>query len=166
MSTRMKAILGAAGLVLILVAANFAVWQHEGTLARGQVMYLRLAPVDPRSIMQGDYMALRFEVAAKLGRDAPAHGRAVMRLDPRGVAEFVRVHQGEALAANERLLEFRGRGARTRIVTDAYFFEEGQGRRYANARFGELRVRPDGVALLVALADESLARLGESRYSR
>jgi uncharacterized membrane-anchored protein len=166
MSTRMKAILGAAGLVLILAAANFAVWQHEGTLARGQVMYLRLAPVDPRSIMQGDYMALRFELDTKLGANAPRHGQAVVRLDARGVAEFVRVHQGEALAANERLLEFRGRGRRSRIVTDAYFFEEGQGGRYATARFGELRVRPDGVALLVALSDESLARLGESRYSR
>lgn len=166
MSTRMKAILGAAGLLLVLGAANFAVWQHESTLARGQVMYLRLAPVDPRSIMQGDYMALRFELDTKLGANAPRHGQAVVRLDARGVAEFVRVHQGEALAADERLLEFRGRGRRARIVTDAFFFEEGQARAYANARFGELRVRPDGVALLVGLADESLARLGVSRYSR
>ncbi|MGL5293385.1 MAG: GDYXXLXY domain-containing protein, partial [Aeromonas sp.] len=42
----------------ILVAINIAVWHHERALSQGEVVLLELAPVDPRSLMQGDYMRL------------------------------------------------------------------------------------------------------------
>jgi len=48
---------------------------REGThQARRQVVYLELAPVDPRSLIQGDYMALRFALAreCKLEATPPA----------------------------------------------------------------------------------------------
>jgi uncharacterized membrane-anchored protein len=167
MSARMKLLLGAAGLLLVLGAANHAVWRHEQTLAQGQVMYLRLAPVDPRSLMQGDYMALDFALGGGgLPDTAPHHGRLVMKLDDRKVAQYVRLHQGEALERGEALLEYRLRDRRRPfIVTDAWFFQEGHGERYQRASFGELRVRDDGQALLVALADAGLNRMGASRYA-
>ncbi|MFX7329222.1 GDYXXLXY domain-containing protein, partial [Acinetobacter baumannii] len=34
--------------------------QKEMLLKEGQLVLLPLAPVDPRSLMQGDYMALRY----------------------------------------------------------------------------------------------------------
>jgi uncharacterized membrane-anchored protein len=160
MIARMKTLLGAAGLVLVLGGANYTVWDHERTLAQGQAMYLALAPVDPRSLMQGDFMALNFALGARLPPDAPQHGRMVVKLDERRVAEYVRLHAGEALAPGEALLEYRLRNNRTRIVTDAWFFEEGRGDRFAGARFGELRVRADGQALLVGMADAALAPMG------
>lgn len=51
------------GLLLALIVANRGIAGHERTLAEGRVVLLELAPVDPRSLMQGDYMALRFDVA-------------------------------------------------------------------------------------------------------
>lgn len=166
MNARVKAALGGFGLVLVLGAANWTVWGHEQTLKQGQAMYLKLAPVDPRSIMQGDYMALNFALGASVPADAPNHGRMVVRLDERRIASFARIHRGEALASGEALLEYRLRNGRPRIVTDAWFFEEGQGKPYQQARFGELRVRADGQALLVGMADDALKRLGEARFSR
>lgn len=154
----------AAGLVLLLGATNFTVWRHERTLAEGELMYLELAPVDPRSLMQGDYMALRFAIDEGLRKpEAPSHGRAVVRLDERRVGAFVRVHGGEALAPGEALLEYRKRDRGVRIVTDAYFFQEGTAERYAKAKYGEVRARADGQALLVRLRDANLAPLGEPR---
>ncbi|WP_414673872.1 GDYXXLXY domain-containing protein, partial [Marinimicrobium sp. UBA4509] len=40
----------------ILVLVNFSIYEKEQHLAQGEIMYLELAPVDPRSLMQGDYM--------------------------------------------------------------------------------------------------------------
>ena len=46
--------------VFVLVVVNGSIWQKERHLAEGEIVYLELAPVDPRSLIQGDYMALNF----------------------------------------------------------------------------------------------------------
>ena len=38
----------------------------ERIKTNGERIFLALAPVDPRSLMQGDYMALRFEIATHI----------------------------------------------------------------------------------------------------
>ena len=60
-----KALVIAAG-VLLLAAVNWGIYSRERLLASGRVVMLELAPVDPRSLMQGDYMALRFALAESL----------------------------------------------------------------------------------------------------
>ena len=166
MSRNLQRILGIAGLALALAMANLAVKRHEETLAGGRRMYLELAPVDPRSLMQGDYMQLQFRVGVDAGRvkDLAATGRMVVRLDERGIGRFVRVHRGEPVAAGEALLEYRVRGRGVRVITDAWFFEEGRGKVYEGARYGEVRARDDGVALLVGLRDANLAPVGTPRF--
>jgi uncharacterized membrane-anchored protein len=149
----------AAGLALILVGVNWTIWSREQLLSSGEVVLLELAPVDPRSLMQGDYMALNFRVAAQVprGEDAtPSQGQLVIARGDDGVAAFVRVHDGEPLAANERLLDYRVRERRVRIVTNAYFFEERQAERFTAAQYGELRLARDGKALLVGMRDKDL----------
>ena len=58
----------------------------------------------------------------------------VVRLDERKVGTFVRVHAGGALAANEKLLEYRIRRGGPRIITDAYHFQEGQAKVFERER--------------------------------
>ena len=48
------------------------------------------------------------------------------------------------------------KGGRWTLVTDAWFFREGDGERWQKARYGEFRVAPDGRALLVGMADAEL----------
>jgi uncharacterized membrane-anchored protein len=125
---------------------------------------LELAPVDPRSLMQGDYMALRFEVAddafGRGPREDARNGRIVVRLDERGVASFVRRDEGEPLAAGEVLLRYRIRDRQVKFATNAFFFQEGHAQHYAGARYGEFRVSPSGELLLTHLRGENLERLG------
>lgn len=157
------------GIVLLLGVANFTVYQREQLLHRGSAVILELAPVDPRSLMQGDYMALRFEVAAKV-QSAPAltqqisDGHLVLKRDASNVGRFVRLWKdGDSLAGDEFRLRFRQRSNEMRIVTNAWFFREGEAARFSSARFGELRVAENGDALLVAMRDKDQKLLGERK---
>ena len=63
------------GLALVLAVAS-GIWQREQLLGSGRVVILELAPVDPRSLMQGDYMALTFAAGADArGPSGPDPGR-------------------------------------------------------------------------------------------
>lgn len=152
-----------AGLV-ILAAVNWTVWQRERLVTNGRVVLLELAPVDPRSLMQGDYMALRFRAASEAfgpGRVATdaADGHLVLRLDDKGVAQFVRRDDTTPLAADEIRMRFRVRGGTPRFATNAFFFEEGSATRYSEARYGEFRIDGNGEAILTGLRDRELRGL-------
>jgi len=62
----MRKILIVAVTMLILTAINFKIYQTEHFLKDGKSVYLKLAPVDPRSLMQGDYMAFRYDIENSL----------------------------------------------------------------------------------------------------
>ena len=116
--------------------------------------------------MQGDYMALRFEVAnAAFARNMTAEssdGHIVVNVSDDGVAAFRRFDDGTPLAPDEARLRYRIRGGAPRFATNAYFFEEGRAQEYANARFGEFRVAADGEAILTGLRDAQRQPLGTS----
>lgn len=162
-----KAIAVVAG-ILLLAAVNWTIVGRERLLETGQVVLLELAPVDPRSLMQGDYMALRFKLANEaFGRErgrergGPAEdGRIVVRVGDRGVAAFARMDGGEPLGAGEARLRYRVREGAVKFATNAFFFQEGSGHLYARARYGEFRVAPDGEMLLARLVGENFERLG------
>lgn len=162
MSTRARRWLAAATAALVLLAVNLQIRSSEDLLAHGRSFYLQLAPVDPRSLMQGDYMVLNFELANQLQQQLSPHdqsGQAVIRLDSRGVGQTIRVLQSDWQPEQEVLLNFRRSGWRVYMGSDAYFFEEGQGERFERARFGHFRADGKGRALLVELCDEALQPL-------
>jgi uncharacterized membrane-anchored protein len=148
-----------AGLVLVLVVPNALVLQKERLLAGGTLVLLELAPVDPRSLIQGDYMQLDYAIARQFAdshRVWPRTGQIVVSLDADGVARLVRRHDGQTpLGQSEHLLTYRRRGGRIRVGTDAFHFQEGQAARYQRARYGALRVAPSGTSVLVGLRDST-----------
>ena len=150
--------------VLVLLVANTAIWQKEDLIAHGQALFVPLAPVDPRSLMQGDYMALRFaftESMAPLNTELAAGQRphVVALRDGRGIATQVRPDLGAPLATNELRIELTPKNGDWVLVTDAWFFKEGEADRWALAKFGEFRVAPNGRALLVGLRGADLKQL-------
>ncbi|NNK63688.1 MAG: GDYXXLXY domain-containing protein, partial [Gemmatimonadetes bacterium] len=89
MTTRLTRALILAGALLVLVGVNYSIYEKEQVVRTGQTIYVTLAPVDPRSLMQGDYMALRFRLAEDIEswRAADARvRRAPLVVDDRGVA--------------------------------------------------------------------------------
>jgi uncharacterized membrane-anchored protein len=136
----------AAAVLLVLGVVNYSIFAKERIRGHGERVLLELAPVDPRSLMQGDYMALRFRIAEEIRAETSGTAPVVLdahrvaRLDPEGRAESLR-------------LRYRIRRGRVWLGTNAYFFEEGDAERFAGARYGEFRVdRDTGEAVLVGMA--------------
>lgn len=153
-----------AGLV-VLAIANYAIYSKELLLADGRIVLLELAPVDPRSLMQGDYMALRFKVAdVVLGRgkarEGLRDGRIVIKLDAQGVGSFARFDDDTQTGPDEVRMRYRIRNGQAKFATNAFFFQEGDARLYQAARYGEFRVDMKGEAILTGLRGQDLAPLG------
>jgi len=156
-----KALIIVAG-VIVLAVVNWNIAARERIVTDGKVVLLDLAPVDPRSIMQGDYMALRFAIANDVLRALPdrADGRVVVQVGSDGVGAFRRIDDGTPLAADELALRYRVRERQAKVATNAFFFEEGRGSDYSGARYGEVRVGPDGDAILTGLRDAKREPMG------
>ena len=151
----------ALGALLVLGVVNAAIVGKETIKREGDTVYLPLAPVDPRSLMQGDYMALRFTLVRELealNEKAPSvrregeTGFAGVVLDAQRVG---RLATADAPASVR--LRYRIRDRQVWLGTNAFFFEEGSADRFSGARYGEFRVdRTSGEAVLVGLRDTAL----------
>jgi uncharacterized membrane-anchored protein len=149
--------------VCTLAVVNVGILQKERTIAQGRKVFVELAPVDPRSLMQGDYMRLNFRLPAQDGETGAVdtlHGgrpHAIGKLDGQGIVQWLRMGSAdEPLAPGEQRFALTARDGRWTLVTDAWYFREGDGQRWEQARYGEFRVEPDGRALLVGMADAQL----------
>ena len=162
-------------LLLCLTVVNFEIYQKERILTQGQTVFLKLAPVDPRSLLQGDYMALRFEMAdqiaasletesggAKQDRWRVLDGYAVVKLDNEKVGEFKRLYDKQPRNADEILMRFRLRNGAIKFATNAFFFQEGHARRYESAEYGKFKVSADGELILASLHDREFRNLATS----
>jgi len=140
------------GLALVVAVFVGLVVQKERVLRDGEPVLLRLAPVDPRSLIAGDYMRLSYAIRADV--HWPADGWLVLRPDANGVGQLVRPYApGEALAPGELKLRYRRRQSQMRLGAEAFYFEEGDAELYRSAAYGELRVASSGESVLVGLRD-------------
>jgi len=151
----MKAILLVLSSLLVLVILNLQVVKKEQLLKEGQTMLLRLAPRDPRSLMQGDYMRLNYAIAREVNPGPQGgSGLMVVSLDSHQVVKFLRIHQDETLQPGEHLLRYYERGGELKIGAESYLFQEGNAELYAKAVYGMLKVDSSGKSVLVGLCGE------------
>lgn len=149
--------------LLVLVFVNYQTYQREQIVLNGRVVLLQLAPVDPRSLIQGDYMRLRYAIANSID-DATdlERGYVVVHIDSNNVAHYARIHNTSSpLADNEILLPFRQESwGQPYVGPMSFFFQEGHAKYYNDAAYGEIRVSKSGSILLVGLRDSNLKPLG------
>ena len=159
--------------LVILGLVNHSIYSREQLISNGTTVLLELAPVDPRSLMQGDYMALRFAVTAearKALRDnqdqssgantVPAgDGYVILTLDENGIGRFSRLDDSTALQQGEVKMLYRQRGNKMKFATNAFFFQEGNAALYEAAKFGEFKVAENGDSILVAMWNETFEKI-------
>jgi len=150
--------------VLVLGILNYGIYEKEQIKSRGETLLLKLAPVDPRSLMQGDYMRLRYaierDIPKELARKQEKRGYMVILPDEKGVAAFVGFYQGETLARGEKLLRYHKKyDSSVKIVPDSFLFQEGHGAYYQAAEYGEFRIDNSGNHVLVGLTDKNYQRI-------
>lgn len=141
----------------VLVALNALVWQNESQLSRGQRLYLSLQ--DDSSPQAGDEtVQLRYEIAAPIDRrrsEGAVGGTAVVALDDRNVARFVRPYSGESLDDHEHVLRWRHNRWIT-IGPKQCRVEDPEDGRLEDAAYVEFVVSESGVPMLVGLRDSDL----------
>ncbi|UIR55038.1 GDYXXLXY domain-containing protein [Sphingobacterium sp. SRCM116780] len=147
-----------ANLLIIIAYFSFTIVQKEKILKDGQVILLQLAPVDPRSLMQGDYMTLRYALAQKFTlNDVSRRGYLVVKLNRSGVAEALRIQSNMTpLNKEEIVIKYTMPNKYTLLIgAESYFFQEGEAAKYDKAKFGGIQVDDKGNSLLIGLYDEN-----------
>ncbi|HRD06583.1 MAG: GDYXXLXY domain-containing protein [Saprospiraceae bacterium] len=149
-------------LILLLVYFNGSIISKEDLLKNGKLVLLELAPVDPRSLMQGDYMSLRYKISEGLKPDSMAkQGYCVVKQDANGIAQKQHFQNEKSpLSADELLIKYHYADQwNIHIGAESYFFQEGQSEKYQKAKYGGIRVDKDGNSVLVGLYDEQRERI-------
>lgn len=157
-----KWILILINLVILIVLFNNSIIKKEELLSNGETILLELAPVDPRSLMQGDYMRLNYEISNNIEIDSISkRGFCVIKLNENGIAEKVRIQENKTPIKNDEFIiaytsrEWNG----INIGAESYFFQEGEAEKYEKAKYGGLVVDNNGNSLLIGLFDENKVKI-------
>ena len=149
-------------LVLLLVFFNNSVMKKERILKEGKLILLELAPVDPRSLMQGDYMTLRYKISEGINaKSISKRGYCVVQLQSNGkIADKVRLERDKTpLNENEYLIKYTAGKWSINIGAESFFFQEGQAGKYDKAKYGGIKTAQDGNSLLIGLYDKQLKKI-------
>ena len=161
--TRARILIALATLAITLGLANWDIARKRAVVADGALLLLELRPVDPRSLLQGDYMALALVDAAMPDqatiKQLPYQGTVILSLDDNRVGRYARLDDGSPLKPDELRVKYRRHeewtGARLDYGAQSFFFQEGDAELYQNAKYGVLHVAGDGGTVLTDLADEN-----------
>ena len=145
-------------MLAVLIASGAIIGRNEALIANSETVFVELAPVDPRSLLQGDYMRLAVRLPPKL-QSGDASAMVIGVRDGRNIVQLQRMDDRQPLAANELRVALTRKDGRWILASDAWFFQEGEAKRYANARYGEYRVGKDGRTLLTGLRGPALEKL-------
>jgi len=145
--------------IFILAIINYSVYKKEDIIKNGKTIYLELAPIDPRSLMQGDYMALRFKLEDNIKQALKkennflknSKGKVLVKLDKNNLANFSNLFIGQKMAKDELILKYKVRDYKVSIGTNAFFFQEGKNKKYQNAKYGKFKLSKNQEIILVDL---------------
>jgi len=154
MSNNIKKILLIINIVILFVVTGFSANKEEGYKKSNSYFYLELAPVDPRSLLQGDYMTLNYDITDKAqeiifngiydSKDENnkfldmRKGYIVVSLDENKVAKFVKLSKEKTDEKDLLFIAFKSDGFNVNINANSYLFQEGTGDKYENARYSKV----------------------------
>ncbi|MDR6549284.1 GDYXXLXY domain-containing protein [Paenibacillus qinlingensis] len=153
-------------LILLQVGAmSLQIGKSEYLLSHGKLIKLQLEPLDPRSLIQGDYVRLRYTISLPPMyqnnlEERTGKGKVAVVLAPSGnseVYEFRREYKpGESLSPEEIRLNGEREGYEGIVYgIENFFIPEGTGREYEQkAKFAEVKVSTNGDAILVRLTEK------------
>lgn len=156
-----KRIIILVNLILFLGFFGYSLFKKETLLSEGKLVLLELAPVDPRSLMQGDYMELRYDITTKFNTDTIAkRGFCVIQLNNNNVGVNPRLQSASTpLNKGEYLIKYTSNNRRINIGSESFFFQEGKAKIYEKGKYGALRIDNKGNSLLVGLYNDKFEEI-------
>lgn len=150
--------------IIVLIAYNYSIYKSEKLIEESSLVFFELAPADPRSLMQGDYMRLNY-TNSTLSNSEISHKKGVLvfNLDSQNVAHKIRLQEQKyPLEDNEKIIRYSKRNSwQLNFGAESYFFQEGDADIYAEAKYGGLRINEEGKSILIGLYNKSFELLGE-----
>ncbi|MGG5577874.1 GDYXXLXY domain-containing protein [Myroides sp. C15-4] len=154
-------------LTLVLFGGFFlrAIQQKESTIKEGKLVLFALAPVDPRSLIQGDYMQLNYAINEQLRTAVEdrstihKRGYVIIHVDQQQRGSFQGISTARPMLEGDSLLAvkyFNWDGFTLAVGAESYFFQEGKDSLFEQAKYGGLRIDPKGNSVLIGLYDEEL----------
>lgn len=152
---------------LVLFGAFFlrAIQQKEHTIKEGRLVLFELAPVDPRSLIQGDYMQLNYAINTQLREteidrsSIHKRGYVIVGVDEQHRGTFRAISKEMPMVEGDSLLAvkyFNWDGFTLAVGAESYFFQEGKDSLFEQAKYGGLRIDPKGNSVLIGLYDQEL----------
>ena len=175
MSNNIKKMLLIANIVILFIVTAFSAIKEENYKKLDSYFYLELAPVDPRSLLQGDYMILNYDITDKVrdfihnnrtyiygGEDENevdeikearklAHSKkayVAIRLDENKVARYVKITKEKTDEKDLLFIAYKTDGFNVDINANSYFFQEGTGDKYQNAVYSKVVLVGDKLRLV------------------
>lgn len=161
-------------LISTLGIVNGMVWHKENLIRNGDRIILSLAPVDPLSIMQGDYMVLNYNFPAWISRAEhhdriPQYGMLVIERNLKNsIAKIIkvygydhinkqRINSSQKLKSNQYLMRYKKRRWNgVSFGVRSFFFQQGHQKYYEKAKFADIRVDTNGEFILVDMLNAKL----------
>ncbi|UNU74066.1 GDYXXLXY domain-containing protein [Moraxella nasovis] len=145
--------------IIALMVFGLLIYRHQTHLNQGVIIYAKLAPLDPRSLIQGDYVALNYELYI----DDVNYPLIDKHIDSKVVLD----HEQKIIKTyldgrGDVKLRLKGDGRRLDGLYPAvrsFLFAEGLGACYEQGEYAKLSVLPNGVSMLVDLVDGRLQPL-------
>lgn len=144
--------------LFIILFFNYNIYKKEQIKKSKDVVLLELSPVDPRSLMQGDYMRLNYTIInndkINVSLVSKINGKIVIVPDEHKVGQFVRLYKGEILNDKEKLLSYYRDYYRITIIPNTFMFQEGHAKFYDQAKYAIFKFDGNSKYLLTGLADK------------
>ncbi|MHC5353836.1 GDYXXLXY domain-containing protein [Myroides sp. LJL115] len=148
-------------LLLIIGVFFWVANQKQSIIDKGELVLLELAPQDPRSLMQGDYMTLYYTLYNEISMeklDLPQQGYLILELDSLKVGKLV---NSSALLENSSpgqvLIKYKkNKWGRVVLSADYFYFQETKADIYENAQYAALKVDSKGNCIIVGLYDKAV----------
>lgn len=174
--------------IAILSVAFFLglILKNEQHLKQSDSIYIRLAPVDPRSMIQGDYMALNYDLGfwglpeQNNQADIPLNDTVIKNKS--SVVAYVALDAQRRVVKTSfdpRLLEMYpstshrivlknpdNRLDRLYPASNSFLFAEGLAKCYEAAQYAEFKVDQQGNAILASLRGRDLNTLGCENHKK
>jgi uncharacterized membrane-anchored protein len=159
--SKYKYVIIVLNLIGLIIYFNWSVLAKEKTLNEGKLVLLELMPVDPRSLMQGDYMNLDYQInALPEGTSVDKRGYCILKQKQDHTVTRVRFQSDlKNLKPDEIAIKYFSNqtyfGKEIHIGAESYFFEEGMAKKFASTRYGGLKIDQDGNSILIGLYDQN-----------
>lgn len=141
--------------MIISIIFFYSIYKEE-SYKKENTIILELAPVDPRSIMQGDYMTLTYQLRNEFESEnlSSQNEYIVLKADSRGVYHYEKLSEKNVKNSIKvkNVYNFD-------IGANTYFIKEGSSEHYDKVKYAKLYLLKSGKVRIFKLLDKELNEL-------